>query len=232
MRRHSAFAREGIWWFVGCAVLAVVIAKMVGPQWALFMLIPAGLLFALFQDPMRESPLRPLAALAPCDGKVQSVMKCRSGLLERESLRIIIRVNPLGAYTLRAPVEGRILDTRDNDREGSKKTGRGGLWLRTDEGDDVVVTFSGGGLLGLFATPQSFRRYGERVGHGHRCGFLRLAARCEVYLPANALPRVEVGDRVQAAISVLADLKHVREETGPEPRDNKDADGVAPPDVA
>ncbi|MEM7763706.1 MAG: hypothetical protein AAF290_06465 [Pseudomonadota bacterium] len=207
MRRHSAFASEGIWWFVACAVIAIAIAKLIGPLYALPVLIPVAFLIALFQDPVRQAPLRPRAVLAPCDGKVISVEKTRSGLLDRESLRVVIRVNPLGAYTIRAPVEGMIFDPRDNAREGSRMSGRGGMWLRTDEGDDVVVTFSKGGWL---STPQAFRRYGERVGHGHRCGFLRLARICEVYLPADAMPRVAVGDRVLATADILAELRRDR----------------------
>lgn len=209
MQRHSAIAHEGFWLFLICALAAIAIARLLGPLWALPMLIPVGLLMALFRDPVRESPMRPLGVLAPCDGTVLDLGLCRTGLLDRESLRIIIRVNPFGAYTLRAPVEGRILDPRDNDGAGSRMTGRAGLWLHTDEGDDVVVAFTGRGWLGV---PKSFRRYGERVGHGHRCGYLRLAGRCEVYLPADALPRVEIGGKVRAAVDVLADLRHQREQ--------------------
>ncbi len=204
MRRHSAFASEGFWWFAACALAAVLLAKFAGPAWALTMLVPLGLLLALFQDPQRNIPMLPLAVLAPVDGRVVDVSLCRSGLLDRESMRVIIRVNPFGAYTVRAPIEGTIFDPRDNAREGARVGGRGGLWLRGDEGDDVVVAFSGRGFLGV---PKSFRRYGERVGHGHRCAFLRLAARCEVYLPSNALVRVEVGDRVLASVSEIAELR-------------------------
>ncbi|MEL6870093.1 MAG: hypothetical protein AAFO81_09860 [Pseudomonadota bacterium] len=204
MQRHSAYAREGFWLFVVCALIAVLLAKFVSPWLALIMLVPLGLLMALFQDPRREIPLKPLAALSPVDGTVLDVGLCRSGLLDRQSLRIRIKVNPLGAYTVRAPVEGKILDPRDNAAEGSKLTGRGGMWLRSDEGDDVVVAFVGRGWLGV---PKSFRRYGERVGHGHRCAFLRLAPVCEVYLPESALPRVEQGDYVQAALTPLAKFR-------------------------
>ena len=149
----------------------------------------------------------PLAALSPVDGRVLDVGRCRSGLLDRESMRIIIKVNPMGAYTVRAPLEGKILDPRDNAKEGSRMTGRAGLWIRGDEGDDVVVTFSGGGWLGV---PKAFRRYGERIGHGHRCAFLRLARRCELYLPADVLVRVEPGDTVVASVTELAEFRHDR----------------------
>ncbi|MEL6448992.1 MAG: hypothetical protein AAFQ62_13705 [Pseudomonadota bacterium] len=208
MRRHSAFAAEGFWPFTACAAFALLLAKFAGPAWALTMLIPMGLLLALFQDPQRDIPMLPLGVLAPVDGKVLDISRCRSGLLERESMRIIIRVDPMGAYTVRAPLEGKILDPRDNAREGSKMTGRGGLWIRGDGGDDVVVAFSGGGWLGV---PSAFRRYGERIGHGHRAAFLRLARRCELYMPADVLVRVAVGDSVVASVTELAELRRDNE---------------------
>lgn len=204
MRRHSAFAAEGFWPFTLCVGAALALAKFAGPAWALTMLIPLGLLLALFQDPQRDIPMLPLGVLSPVDGRVLEVAPCDSGLLERDSIRIIIKVDPMGAYTVRAPLEGKILDPRDNAKEGSKLTGRGGLWIRGDGGDDVVVAFSGGGWLGV---PRSFRRYGERIGHGHRSAFLRLARRCELYLPDDALVRVEPGDEVEAAVTELATLR-------------------------
>lgn len=204
MQRHSAYAKEGFWLFVICVAAAVLLVKFAGPLWALVMLIPMGLLFALFQDPVRDVPLRPLAVLSPVDGKVMDIGLCRSGLLDRQSLRMRIKVNHFGAYTVRAPVEGKLLDPRDNAAEGSRLTGRGGMWLRTDEGDDIVVTFIGRGILGV---PKSFRRYGERVGHGHRCAFLRLAPICEVYMPEDAMLRVQVGDIVRASLDPLVRLR-------------------------
>lgn len=204
MRRHPAFAPEGLWLFIILAVVAIVLARFAGPLWALPVLTLIALLLALFRDPRRETPLAPNAVLAPVDGWVIDTSLSRSGLLDRQSLRIRIRVNPLGAYTVRAPVEGKLLDPRDNAREGSRLTGRGGLWLRTDEGDDIVVAFTGRGLLGV---PKAFRRYGERVGHGHRVAYLRLAGVAEIYVGDNCLPRVEPGDYVSASTTILAALK-------------------------
>lgn len=209
MRRHSAFASEGFWPFAICVLLAFLLARFAGPAWALVMLVPIGLLLALFQDPQRQIPMLPLAALAPVDGTVTVIERCRSGLLDRESLKVVIRVNPMGAYTVRAPIEGTLYDPRDNAREGSKLTGRAGMWIRGDEGDDVVVAFTGNNWLSV---PSAFRRYGERVGHGHRCAFLRLSRYCEVYLPADAMVRVEVGDTVTASVTEIAELRRRRNE--------------------
>ncbi|MEL7310926.1 MAG: hypothetical protein AAFN07_05405 [Pseudomonadota bacterium] len=204
MRSYPVIASEGMWIILLIAAAAIGTALWAGPLWAIPWVIVLVLGILLFQDPRRELPLAPLSVLAPVDGRVLDVELCRTGLLDRQSLRIRIRNNPLGAYTLRAPVEGRLLDPRDNVAEGALPTGRGGMWLRSDEGDDVVVTFSG---RHWFGGPRAMFRYGERVGHGQRCAYLRLVSVCEVYLPERVLPRIEAGQDVVAGQTVLAKLR-------------------------
>jgi hypothetical protein len=66
-----------------------------------------------------------------------------------------------------------------------------------------LLTFPQRGWLG---SPRAFVRYGERLGHGERFAYLRLARLAEVYLPRAARLRVAAGDRVRAGVNVLADL--------------------------
>ena len=80
-----------------------------------------------------------------------------------------------------------------------------GLWVRTDEGDDVVLQFSGH-RFGL--APRAFLQYGERVGQGQRCAYLRLTRLAEVELPLAARILVTEGQWVSAGRDVLAKLPH------------------------
>jgi phosphatidylserine decarboxylase len=80
-----------------------------------------------------------------------------------------------------------------------------GLWIRTDEDDDVVLQFHGH-RFGL--APLAFLRYGERVGQGQRCAFLRLTRQAEVQLPIASRVLVTKGQRVTAGADVLAKLPH------------------------
>lgn len=211
MRSYPVIAPEGVSIILVIASAAASSAWFLGVLWAFPWLALLILAVLLFQDPRREVPLAPLSVLAPLDGTIVDVGLCRSGLLDRQSLRIRIRNNPLGAYTLRAPIEGRFLDPRDNAANGALQTARPGMWLRSDEGDDVVVAFSGPPRLW---GPKAMFRYGERVGHGQRCAYLRLVPMCEVYLPERVLPRVEAGQRVTAGQTVLADLRRDLDDTG------------------
>ena len=81
--------------------------------------------------------------------------------------------------------------------------GASGLWVRTDEQDDVILQFTGH-RFGL--APRAFLRFGERVGQGQRCAYLRLTRMAEVQLPLAARIQVAQGQRVSAGSDVLAKL--------------------------
>jgi phosphatidylserine decarboxylase len=127
------------------------------------------------------------------------------GIVDGESHRIIIRVNSLGPYTARCPIEGKIMDLRGESLERIVTSDRAGLWVRSDEDDDVVLQFRGY-RFGL--APLAFLRYGERVGQGQRCAYLRLTRYAEVQLPIASRVLVKVGQRVMAGADVLAKLPH------------------------
>jgi phosphatidylserine decarboxylase len=125
--------------------------------------------------------------------------------VDGESHRIIIRVNSLGTYTARCPIEGKIMDLRGEPLERIVTGDRAGLWVRSDEDDDVVLQFRGY-RFGL--APLAFLRYGERVGQGQRCAYLRLTRYAEVQLPIASRVLVKVGQRVMAGADVLGKLPH------------------------
>jgi phosphatidylserine decarboxylase len=97
------------------------------------------------------------------------------------------------------------MDLRGDQPRSSGPREASGLWLRTDEDDDVVLQFHGH-RFGL--APRAFLRYGERVGQGQRCAYLRLTRFAEVQLPINGRVLVVTGQRVSAGSDVLAKLPH------------------------
>ncbi len=162
-------------------------------------------LFLIFRDPNRQIPAVPLGVVSPADGVVIDVGVTDKGVLDRESHRIVIRVNSLGTYTARCPIEGKIMDLHSEPPERLVNNGSSGLWVRTDEDDDVVLQFHGH-RFGL--APLAFLRYGERVGQGQRCAFLRLTRQAELQLPIASRVLVKAGQRVTAGADVLAKLPH------------------------
>lgn len=202
-RRNPFVAREGIpfllaaglgTWFASYYLGAVA---GVAPA-ALFVLF-----YMVFRDPRRIIPAVPLGVVSPVDGRVSAVDLVDRGVLQGEAHRIFIEIDALGTYTARCPVEGNIkdLNTLASDTVVDYRTTA--LWVQTDEGDNVVLQFRGY-RFGL--GPASFVRYGERLGQGQRCAYLRLTSVAEVHLPIESKVLVEPGQRVTAGLDLIGKL--------------------------
>lgn len=202
-RRELLIAGEGLPALLVLAVATAATAWYAGFAYAAVPFVPLVALALVFRDPIRAIPATPLGVVSPVDGTVTDVRTLSGGPLEGEAHCITIRVSALGAYTARAPVEGKVMEPHRMAPDGTSVTHAGGLWIRTDEGTDVVLQFHGK-RFGL--PPRAFLQYGERVGQGERCAWLRLTRIAEVQLPAKGRVLVEKGARVLAGSSVLARL--------------------------
>lgn len=159
-----------------------------------------ALLAFMFRDPERTVPTTALAVVSPVDGVVTDVAVIDDPCLGRQALRVRIRVSLFRACSLRCPVEGKVLDLR---QQGRGRPARG-LWLRTDEGEDVVVIMR----APRFGRPRARIGYGERAGMGQRCAYLRFAYEIDVFVPASSRATVAADDRVLGGSGVVAHLVH------------------------
>lgn len=199
-RRNPFIAPEGLP-YIGLAALALgLAARYLDVIFAVGAALLVFVLYLIFRDPRRAVPAAPLGVVSPVDGRVVDVELTDKGILDREARVIRIQIDSLGTYTARAPVEGKIMDLRSvaGDRVVDYRTNA--LWIQTDEGDDVLLRFHGY-RFGL--APQSFIRFGERVGQGQRCAYLRLTRFAEIQLPIDSKILVEPGQRVTAGTDLI-----------------------------
>lgn len=204
-RRNSFVASEGIPFLLVSAAAIIACWQLVGAIYCLIPLAAFVYFYLLFRDPRRAVPAVPLGVVSPVDGFVVAVGMTGSDAGRGETQKIILQIDSWGTYTARCPVEGKILDLNGQRPDGQFATKASGLWVRTDEGDDVVLHFSGH-RLGL--APLAFFRFGDRVGQGQRCAYLRLVRLAEVEIPLAARILVKMGQRVSAGSDVLAKLPH------------------------
>jgi phosphatidylserine decarboxylase len=199
---HSLIARQGVLPFMLALLAAVLVLHLGGLIQSLGFWALAALVLVLFRDPDRTIPSLPMSALSPADGKILDVGKVHDPYLDRDSVRVAVNMSPYGVYTTRSPIEGKVL-------EPPRLTGDGrnphGVWLQTDEGDDIVLVMNKGRLHN---NPQCYVRFGDRIGQGKRCGFVHMGGRVDIYLPANSIPTVATGDPVRAGLDAIAKLVH------------------------
>jgi len=204
-RRNPFVAHEGIPFLLVSILLCWISFRYLDFLWLVGAIGLFVILFLIFRDPRRRIPAVPLGVVTPVDGRVVEVDLVDKGVLQGEAHRIVVRVNSLGTYTARCPIEGKIMDLNSvaGDKVVDYRTNA--LWVQSDEGDDVVLQFRGY-RLGL--APLSFVRFGERLGQGSRCAYLRLTRFAEIHMPIDSTVFVEPGQRVLAGCDLLGKLPH------------------------
>lgn len=204
-RRNPFVAREGLPFILVTALAAWLAFYYLDPLYVVPPVLLFALLFLVFRDPKRRIPAVPLGVVSPVDGRIVAVEPADKGVLQGEAHRVLIRIDSLGTYTARCPVEGRILDLNTLAAEKVVDYRTNALWVQTDEGDDIVLQFLGY-RFGL--APHSFVRYGERLGQGQRCAYLRLTRIAELHLPIECKILVEPGNKVVAGRDLIGRLPH------------------------
>ena len=202
MNRNTLISRQGLLPLLTSTLTAVLVQHFVGLRESLAFWALALLILVLFRDPEREVPSIPLSVLSPADGRVVVIEQTEDPYLRRPSLKVSIDMNAYGVYTTRSPIGGKVLEPPSH-LDGKQQPH--GVWLQTDEGDDVVLVMNRGRLNNK---PRCYIRFGDRVGQGKRCGFVHLGGRVDMYLPENSQPQVAVGGAVHAGADVIAKLIH------------------------
>ena len=204
-RRNPFVAREGVPFLLLVGVACLLAIRYLNIFFAVLTGILFLALYLLFRDPRRFVPPAPLGVVSPVDGRVLSIEQVDMGVPQGRAHCILIQIDSFGTYTARAPVEGKIMDLRSVKGDAEVGYETNALWVQTDEGDDVILQFIGY-RLGL--APRSFFRFGERVGQGQRCAYLRLARCAEVHVPIASKVLAESGQIVVAGADLIAKLPH------------------------
>ncbi|MEE4161934.1 MAG: phosphatidylserine decarboxylase [Woeseiaceae bacterium] len=204
-RRNPFVAREGVPFLLASLILIWAAWRYLPDAWTALPIALTVVLFLVFRDPVRGIPPSALGVVSPVDGKVVEVETVEGGTLLGKAHRIVIEVDALGTYTARSPVEGTVRNLSSAAGGRPVDYATNALWIRTDEGDDVVMGFRGY-RFGL--PPRALVRYGERLGQGQRCAYLRLVRFVELHVPFEGKVRAEPGQTVVAGSDLVGSVPH------------------------
>jgi len=164
-----------------------------------------------FRDPPRAIPTIARAVLAPADGRVIKLGEAYDPYLKRQAKCISIFMNVVNVHSNRSPVAGKIMQRWYEGGaffnaaldKASEQNERNALWVRTDDGHDIVVVQ----VAGLVARRiLCYVAPGERMAQGQRYGFIRFGSRVDVYLPLDSEFNAALGDKPSGASDVIATL--------------------------
>lgn len=209
---HPLIAREG-WPFIAAAFLiALAVNIWVGWQWALPLWLIAVFVLQFFRDPARVIPDEENAILSPADGRIVAVEEIQDPYLNRTAIKVSVFMNVFNVHSNRSPIDGEVHDKwyfpgkffNADLPKASLENERNALWIKTKSGADVTCVQ----VAGLIAKRILCHvAPGEHLMRGQRFGFIRFGSRVDVYLPINTKINVNIGDKVRATSTILAELR-------------------------
>jgi phosphatidylserine decarboxylase len=196
--------------FIFAAAFATAVFALLGlTVLALLGLVATGFICYFFRDPDRVTPNIADAIVSPADGKVIRVETvAQTDFYDGDCMKISIFMSVFNVHVNRIPYNGTVrrvayfpgkffsanLDKASRDNEHNA------VFIDTQRDFSICMVQ----IAGLVA-----RRIicsvdkGHQVIWGQRMGLICFGSRVDVYLPADTIPEVKVGDRVMAGTTVL-----------------------------
>ena len=208
---HPIIAREGWPFVVASLAAAMVVGWFAGWWWSAPLWLAAVFIVQFFRDPARVVAGGERTVVSPADGRIVAVQSAADPYLKRPATKVSVFMNVFNVHSNRSPIDGEIKEVwysagsfvnADLDK-ASLENERNALWLKADAGPDVTCVQ----IAGLIA-----RRIlcdaapGDRLRRGDRFGFIRFGSRVDLYLPPDARLKVDLGQKVYAASTVIAEL--------------------------
>lgn len=208
--RYSLIAREG--WLVLLLLLVPALVSLY-QGWVLATFLTCSfflLTLWYFRDFPRPVPASPLGIVFPVDGRIAEIANDWDPYLSRDCLRISIAMSIFGQLSTRAPMEGKVMRhwfdmPEDSEVKFILSPKAFSQWIQSDEEDNVVVVMEPPWWL---PHTWSYAHTGQRVGQGQRYGFIYLASRIHILLPADVSLACETGVNVRAGSDIAATINH------------------------
>jgi phosphatidylserine decarboxylase len=203
-------AREGIPHISIPLFLALVLFVLGYPVAGTAALAAAAAIALFFRDPARSNAAQPGEILSPADGRIVAVDQVEEDrYLAGKALRISVFMSIFNVHVNRIPMDAKVM---------AVKHVPGGFAMAhlddagtINERTEILLEDSSGRksllvqVAGLVARRIVCRlSEGDSVVRGNRFGLICFGSRVDLYLPAAAVPDVEIGNRVRAGKSVLA----------------------------
>lgn len=180
---------------------------------ALALSIGVFILFAqFFRIPRREVVAGDNDVISPSDGKVVVIEEVEeTEYFKDKRIQISVFMSPLNVHAQWSPIEGEVKYVKYHP----------GLFLvawhpkSSTDNERTTIVIKGAKDQVLFrqiagAVARRIRYYvkpGQQVSQGEECGFIKFGSRIDIFLPLDAKVKVNIGDKVQGKLTVLAELK-------------------------
>lgn len=201
--------KEGLPFLIPSSILTFLFL-LLGWRWIAFL----GLLMTLFiayffRNPKRKIPSLKNIVLSPADGKIVYLGECEEArFLKQKVLKISIFMSPLDVHLNRAPVSGRVIETKYHPgkflmasrEKASLLNEQNAFVLEGEENFKLLLVQIAGWLARRIVC---YAREGDYLKQGEIFGMIRFGSRVDLFLPTDVRPIVHLGQHVKGGESII-----------------------------
>ena len=166
-----------------------------------------------FRSPKRELVISSRSIVCPADGKVVAIEEVEEPEFfnGEKRLQISVFMSPLNVHLNRYPISGKVVYSRYHPGKflvawhpkSSTENERNTVVLETEYGVSVLIRQIAGFVARRIVW---YCHTDDEVKQGDELGFIKFGSRVDLFLPPNAKVKVELDEKVQGGISVLAEI--------------------------
>ena len=171
------------------------------------------LFLVFFRNPRRLHIVRDTdLILAPADGKVVVIEKTfEKEFLNAEAIQISIFMSPLNVHSNRSPIAGDVVYQQYHPGEylvawhpkSSELNERNTLVIKKKQHHILVRQIAGKVARKIV----SYTQVGATLTRGEEFGFIKFGSRVDVFIPADSIVLVKIGQSVKGGITEIAQFK-------------------------
>lgn len=204
---------------IGLVILNLGIFALAGLGTALYIAIALSLvLYALVLNFFRYIPLKhPLAerndvVVCPADGKVVVIEEVdETQILGERCLQVSVFMNVFDKHVNWIPVNGTVEHSSHSEGrfmaahlpKASTDNERSAVVIRTEDGHRVLVRQIAGAVARRIVT---YSKEGDACRINENMGFIKFGSRVDLYMPLGTKVHVQLGQKVEGNITLIAEL--------------------------
>ncbi len=176
-----------------------------------------GIVFLIFlqffRSPKRNLVISSRSIVCPADGKVVAIEEVQEPEYFNGEKRIQVSVfmSPLNVHLNRYPISGRVAYSKYHPGKflvawhpkSSTENERNTVVIETEFGVSVLIRQIAGFVARRIVW---YCHEDDKVKQGDELGFIKFGSRVDLFLPLDAKIKVEIDEKVQGGISILAEI--------------------------
>jgi len=171
-----------------------------------------GLILQFFRNPKRQTILNDAHIIAPVDGKVVVIEEVfEKEYFKEKRIQVSIFMSPINVHVTRYPIGGEVVFSKYHPGKylvawhpkASEDNERTTVVIANKTAGEILYRQIAGALarrIVNYAKPQM------QVVQGSDAGFIKFGSRVDVFLPLNAVIKVNLNDTIKGGEQIIATL--------------------------